>query len=266
MTNEGDRPYLLSALDGDAARAAARRRAVHVHRPLGARAAPGPRGVARRRVHRARTAAGARRTSTRRCCSPEPPVSASGRARCGASTSRGAATTPCSPSGCPTGGGRSRPASCCTRARSRWRPASRIARPRSSPSTATTGSRPPPSSITPALRARPSHPVSPRPVLVNTWEAVYFDHDLTTLQALADRAAQVGIERFVLDDGWFGSRRDDTSGLGDWVVSPAAHPAGPQAADRPCQVARAWTSVSGSNRRWSTRTATCTAPTPSGRS
>ena len=76
------------------------------------------------------------------------------------------------------------------------------------------------------LRARPSHPASPRPVLVNTWEAVYFDHDLTTLKALADRAAGVGIERFVLDDGWFGSRRDDTSGLGDWVVSPQVHPTG----------------------------------------
>jgi alpha-galactosidase len=76
------------------------------------------------------------------------------------------------------------------------------------------------------LRARPNHPASPRPVLVNTWEAVYFDHDMTTLKALADRAAQIGIERFVLDDGWFGSRRDDTSGLGDWVVSPEAHPRG----------------------------------------
>ena len=76
------------------------------------------------------------------------------------------------------------------------------------------------------LRARPTHPTTPRPVLVNTWEAVYFDHDPATLRALADRAAQVGIERFVLDDGWFGSRRDDTAGLGDWVVSTDAHPAG----------------------------------------
>ncbi len=76
------------------------------------------------------------------------------------------------------------------------------------------------------LRARPSHPTSPRPVLVNTWEAVYFDHDLDRLRRLADRAALVGIERFVLDDGWFGSRRDDTSGLGDWWVSPDAHPDG----------------------------------------
>jgi alpha-galactosidase len=76
------------------------------------------------------------------------------------------------------------------------------------------------------LRARASHPTTPRPVLVNTWEAVYFDHDLTKLTALADRAARVGAERFVLDDGWFGSRRDDTSGLGDWTVSTDAHPNG----------------------------------------
>ena len=76
------------------------------------------------------------------------------------------------------------------------------------------------------LRARPSHPHTPRPVLVNTWEAVYFDHDAATLRRLADRAARVGAERFVLDDGWFGSRRDDRSGLGDWVVSADAHPEG----------------------------------------
>ena len=76
------------------------------------------------------------------------------------------------------------------------------------------------------LRARASTPMTPRPVLVNTWEAVYFDHDLAKLTALADRAARVGIERFVLDDGWFGSRRDDTSGLGDWIVSAEAHPSG----------------------------------------
>ncbi|GAA4975612.1 alpha-galactosidase [Actinoplanes utahensis] len=76
------------------------------------------------------------------------------------------------------------------------------------------------------LRARPQHPRSPRPVVVNTWEAVYFDHDLSRLTALASAAASVGAERFVLDDGWFGSRRDDTSGLGDWVVSPDVWPDG----------------------------------------
>ena len=76
------------------------------------------------------------------------------------------------------------------------------------------------------LRARPEHPRSPRPVVFNTWEATYFDHDLDRLLALAERAARIGIERFVLDDGWFGSRRDDTSGLGDWTVSADAHPEG----------------------------------------
>ncbi len=76
------------------------------------------------------------------------------------------------------------------------------------------------------LRALPSHPSRPRPVLLNVWEAVYFDHDPGTLAALADEAAGIGVERFVIDDGWFGSRRDDTSGLGDWWVSPEAWPAG----------------------------------------
>ncbi|WP_218714161.1 alpha-galactosidase [Arthrobacter sp. BF1] len=71
------------------------------------------------------------------------------------------------------------------------------------------------------LRQRTQHPTRPRPVTLNTWEAVYFDHDLATLSALADKAAAVGVERFVLDDGWFLGRRDDTAGLGDWFVDPA---------------------------------------------
>ena len=76
------------------------------------------------------------------------------------------------------------------------------------------------------LRSRPRHPRRPRPVTLNTWEAVYFDHDLPTLRALAERAAAVGVERFVLDDGWFLGRRDDTAGLGDWTVDPAVWPQG----------------------------------------
>lgn len=76
------------------------------------------------------------------------------------------------------------------------------------------------------LRSRPHHPSTPRPVVVNTWEAVYFDHDLDRLRTLADAAARVGAERFVLDDGWFGSRRDDRRGLGDWYVSDEAWPDG----------------------------------------
>jgi alpha-galactosidase len=74
-------------------------------------------------------------------------------------------------------------------------------------------------------RTRPA-PLPDRPVLVNTWEAVYFDHDLARLTALADAAAEVGAERFVLDDGWFRGRRDDTAGLGDWTVDAEVWPAG----------------------------------------
>ena len=76
------------------------------------------------------------------------------------------------------------------------------------------------------MRARPQHPASARPVTLNVWEAVYFDHRLDKLLELVDRAAEIGVERFVLDDGWFGGRRDDTAGLGDWWVSPQMWPDG----------------------------------------
>lgn len=76
------------------------------------------------------------------------------------------------------------------------------------------------------LRSRPNHPRTPRPVTLNTWEAVYFDQDIPRLLDLADRAADLGVERFVLDDGWFLGRRDDTAGLGDWYVDPDVWPAG----------------------------------------
>jgi alpha-galactosidase len=76
------------------------------------------------------------------------------------------------------------------------------------------------------LRARTIHPSTTRPVTINVWEAVYFDHDLDRLVDLAERAASLGVERYVLDDGWFGSRRDDRSGLGDWTVSPEVWPNG----------------------------------------
>lgn len=67
---------------------------------------------------------------------------------------------------------------------------------------------------------------SVRKVHLNTWEAVYFDHDLERLKALADSAADIGVERFVLDDGWFGGRRHDGAGLGDWEVSRDVYPDG----------------------------------------
>ena len=76
------------------------------------------------------------------------------------------------------------------------------------------------------LRSRPHHPSVQRPVTINVWEAVYFDHTLAPLLDLAEIAAGVGVERYVLDDGWFGSRRDDYSGLGDWTVSKDVWPDG----------------------------------------
>ena len=76
------------------------------------------------------------------------------------------------------------------------------------------------------LRARPHHPAAPRPVTLNVWEAVYFDHRLPPLLQLAERAAQVGAERYVLDDGWFRGRRSDSAGLGDWTVDADVWPQG----------------------------------------
>jgi alpha-galactosidase len=79
------------------------------------------------------------------------------------------------------------------------------------------------------LRARPEHArlrARPRPVHFNSWEAVYFDHDPAALMAMATRAASIGVERFVLDDGWFRNRRSDRAGLGDWTVDPQVYPQG----------------------------------------
>ncbi|MDH6287917.1 alpha-galactosidase [Rhodococcus opacus] len=76
------------------------------------------------------------------------------------------------------------------------------------------------------LRSRPTHPRRVRPVTINVWEAVYFDHDLARLTDLADRAAKLGVERYVLDDGWFRYRRNDLAGLGDWHVDETVWPNG----------------------------------------
>lgn len=69
-------------------------------------------------------------------------------------------------------------------------------------------------------------PKRPRPVHYNCWEAVYFDHKLETLAEIATRAAALGAERFVLDDGWFGRRDDDTTSLGDWTIDRRKWPEG----------------------------------------
>ncbi len=76
------------------------------------------------------------------------------------------------------------------------------------------------------LRARKRRLSTRRPVTYNVWEAVYMDHSLPKLLRLAELAAGVGVERFVLDDGWFGARRHEHAGLGDWVVSDDAWPDG----------------------------------------
>jgi alpha-galactosidase len=74
-------------------------------------------------------------------------------------------------------------------------------------------------------RSLPTHPAE-QPVTLNVWEAVYFDHDAARLGELAELAARVGVERFVLDDGWFHARRTDTAGLGDWWVDTSVWPDG----------------------------------------
>ncbi|MGV9558265.1 alpha-galactosidase [Streptomyces sp. NPDC003522] len=64
------------------------------------------------------------------------------------------------------------------------------------------------------------------PVLYNSWEATGFDVDEASQKALAERAAALGVELYVVDDGWFGSRRSDRAGLGDWTPAPDRFPDG----------------------------------------
>ncbi len=67
-----------------------------------------------------------------------------------------------------------------------------------------------------------------RPVLYNSWEATTFDVDEAGQKVLAEKAAKLGVELFVMDDGWFGKRNDDHAGLGDWYVNPQKFPHGLQ--------------------------------------
>ncbi len=80
-----------------------------------------------------------------------------------------------------------------------------------------------------AVRARMTWPggrMRPRPVHLNSWEGLYFDQDEAKVMALAERAAALGVERFVLDDGWFRGRSSDRAGLGDWAPDPVKYPRG----------------------------------------
>jgi alpha-galactosidase len=74
----------------------------------------------------------------------------------------------------------------------------------------------------------PGGRMRPRPVHLNTWEAVYFDHRTDDIRALAKAAASVGVERFVLDDGWFQGRHHDRAALGDWWPDAGKYPHGLQ--------------------------------------
>jgi alpha-galactosidase len=65
-----------------------------------------------------------------------------------------------------------------------------------------------------------------RPVLYNSWEATFFAVDEPGQKTLAEKAARLGVERFVMDDGWFGARDHDRAGLGDWTVNPKKFPNG----------------------------------------
>ena len=146
---------------------------------------------------------------------------------------RGAATTPTTPSGCSPASGCSAAASCCCPGRSCWRRArptgARGSTARTAPGWTQVAAPVPPA----PARPPPTRSSADRPVTLNVWEAVYFDHDQDRLLDLAERAAAVGVERYVLDDGWFGARRDDRAGLGDWVVSAEVWPRRAASADRP---------------------------------
>jgi alpha-galactosidase len=74
--------------------------------------------------------------------------------------------------------------------------------------------------------AAPAGAPKPRPVIYNSWEATEFNVNEAGQMALAEKAAALGIDRFVMDDGWFGQRKDDHAGLGDWYVNPEKFPHG----------------------------------------
>lgn len=65
-----------------------------------------------------------------------------------------------------------------------------------------------------------------RPVHLNTWEGIYFDHDPEYICEMATQAAAIGVERFIIDDGWFKGRNDDKSSLGDWTLDITKYPQG----------------------------------------
>ena len=103
-----------------------------------------------------------------------------------------------------------------------------------------------------------------RPVLLNNWEATYFDFDQAKLVSLLDGAKAVGADAFLLDDGWFGNahpRNDDSAGLGDWQPNAKKLPDGIRYLTDQAEHTATCGSASGSSRKWSTRGRTCSPPT-----
>ncbi|MGK9173646.1 alpha-galactosidase [Yokenella regensburgei] len=66
----------------------------------------------------------------------------------------------------------------------------------------------------------------PRPVHLNTWEGIYFDHNPAHIMKMAEEAAALGVERFIIDDGWYKGRNDDFAALGDWYLDEGKYPDG----------------------------------------
>ena len=210
-----------------AAGAAGGDRAARPDRPVVPRAAPAAAPLAARAPGRASPGTAAPGTTPRCCWWPARRASATGTARWGVHLAWSGDQTLRGPSGGRTAARCSAAASCSGRARcvlgaGGVLPDARR-RSRSGPDDGLDGLS---DRLHRHVRARAAHPRRPRPVVLNTWEAVYFDHRLDRLTGLADVAAAVGVERFVLDDGWFLRRRHDRAGLGDWTVDPEVWPDG----------------------------------------
>jgi len=81
--------------------------------------------------------------------------------------------------------------------------------------------------ILPRTQSTAGQPLpKPRPVIYNSWEATEFNVNEAGQEALAEKAAALGVDRFVMDDGWFGQRKNDLAGLGDWYVNKDKFPNG----------------------------------------
>ncbi len=74
----------------------------------------------------------------------------------------------------------------------------------------------------------PDFTSKPRPIHLNTWEGIYFDHDPEYIMSMATHSAKMGVERFIIDDGWFKGRAGDKAGLGDWFLDNKKYPNGLQ--------------------------------------